>query len=910
MKKFHSIYIKSILKIYLIIVIPFLLLSISFYSYLSEIEIEKAKEIIIGEQKQRAAVINYIMQDIFNELNENLYVIRNSNETNNYLNQENQKNFLEAEQLLLRIANNKKSFDQIRFINRNGKEVIRVNNGSEGAYLVPQNELQDKSDRYYYEITSKLNEGEIFISDMDLNKENGEVEVPYKPMIRIAAPLYSSNHTYRGILIVNYLGDDLLSVFHEQFKNSEYSFIEPAFLNKDGYYLFDLKKDKTFGFMFQDKVDSTLAVEQPKLWNQIKQKENGYYQKDNNIVFFMKVNPLAQIKSTENIELSWYIVSSFNLESLPIVRENIIFGMKFRDILMIAGICILMFIIVLIYYISVRDKEQLNITNRIADNINDAVIITDRSTRIIYANYAFEKITGYKTEEVLGLKTNYFKSNKQSPKFYKEMWNNIIQNGHWQGELWDKKKDGMLYPKKLNIYAIYNKSNQTIEKYIGIFSDLTKRKEEQEYVNKLQDYNITTNLPNENLFLRLLDNNIRDNKKNLKVVYFSIQNYNSIVLNIKEEDPSIIHKLINRISAMLTGDDFIAQITKNNFVIGLSSIINQTEMDEFIETFFEKSREAIHFNQKEIYLDIKAGISKYPLHGTTSHELMRNAYFALENAIEEKEKKYLYYDFSLKEKMEEEIELRSFLIKAISNNELEVVYQPQVNIVTERVTGAEALLRWENHQLGKISPNIFIPLAEKTGQIIEIGYWVIERVFQDYQLIKYKLSNDFRVSINISALQFKDPELLKKMQQLAEKYEVDFKNIEIEITESILMTNINSINDNLKKFKALGVTIAIDDFGTGFSSLSYLKNLHVDKLKIDRSFIKEYPENDNGEIAQVITNIASKLKLDIITEGAETKEQIEYLKSIGCNYVQGYYYSPPLERENFYQYLMKKNTKD
>jgi EAL domain-containing protein (putative c-di-GMP-specific phosphodiesterase class I) len=198
---------------------------------------------------------------------------------------------------------------------------------------------------------------------------------------------------------------------------------------------------------------------------------------------------------------------------------------------------------------------------------------------------------------------------------------------------------------------------------------------------------------------------------------------------------------------------------------------------------------------------------------------------------------------------------------------------------------------------------VFITLAEKTGQIIEIGYWLIERIFKDYSSIREKISEDFRISINISPLQFKDEKLIYKFKEYGEKYNVDFRNFEIEVTESIFMTDINDVNDKLNEFKKLGMTVAIDDFGTGFSSLSYLKKLSVDKLKIDRSFIKDYPQNDNGEIAEVITNMAKKLKLKVITEGAETEEQINYLQSIGCNLIQGFYYSKPLDKDDFYKYL-------
>jgi EAL domain-containing protein (putative c-di-GMP-specific phosphodiesterase class I) len=255
--------------------------------------------------------------------------------------------------------------------------------------------------------------------------------------------------------------------------------------------------------------------------------------------------------------------------------------------------------------------------------------------------------------------------------------------------------------------------------------------------------------------------------------------------------------------------------------------------------------------------------------------------------------------------MENEIKMEMLLRRAVENDELSIHYQPQVDINKGITVGAEALLRWNNKELGNVSPVVFIPLAEKTGVIIEIGYWIIENVFKDYLLIREKVSRDFRISINISPIQFRDEALIEKIKEFGEKYQVDFSNFEIEITESTFITDVNDINNKFYKFKELGLTIAVDDFGTGFSSLSYLRKLNIDKLKIDRSFIKDYPQNDNGEIAELITNISNKLNLKVITEGAETEEQINHLKSIGCNLVQGYYYSKPLPKEEFYKFLDK-----
>ena len=896
--------IKIIIKTYLIIIIPTIFVFILFYSFISKTEIEKTKEIIMEEQKQRANTINYIVDDVFKEIEEDILLVENSNEVYDYINNPEEDNLYSAEQLFLRFTNSKKSFDQIRFIDSSGNEVIRVNNDKEQSYLTPINELQNKKDRYYYEEASKLKAGEFFVSDMDLNVENGQIEVPHKPMIRIATPLYSDDNKYQGILIVNYLGDNALSVFNKQFNESEYSFIEPYIVNKDGYYIYNRDNEKTFGFMFKDKENNNICREKPELWDKISINHSGYFESDGEVDFFMKLNPLEKIVQGDPDDYYWVIVSKFKLEDLPIVNQSIIFGMKSLDIIILISISLLILIALIINYYSKKDKEELDITSRIAEDANDAIIITDKNTNITYVNKSFERVTGYKKTEILGLKTNYFKSGKQSKEFYGKMWKDINDKGHWEGELWDKKKDGVLYPKKLHIIAIQKKYGGGIDKYIGIFTDLTKIREEQRNVSKLKNYNIETDLPNERLLKKLIEKSIKNNENRFGIVSFSVVNYNNLRLNNNDQNKYYINSLISDIEKIIKKEDFIAQIGKNIFIIGLYSYNNKEHMDAFMEKLFMKNDKITDSNNDKVFFNIKAGISVYPYDGSTPNELINNSNIALETAIKKNDKKYVYYNPSLKESIEKEMQMNALLRNAISNNELEVYYQPQVQIDTGIMTGAEALLRWKNSELGNVSPVQFVALAEKTGQIIEIGYWLIERIFKDYVDMKDDIDHNFRISINVSPVQFEDKDLLFKFKELANKYDVNLKNFEIEITESVFINDIDDVNEELKKFKELGMTIAIDDFGTGFSSLSYLKNLSVDKLKIDRIFIKDYPDKDDARIAKVVVNMANELKLKVITEGAETREQIEYLKSIGCNLIQGYYYSKPLTKKDFYVYLL------
>lgn len=900
---------KSVLKTYLLIIIPFMGIAFFMYNYLYNTEIDKTKQIIIEEQKQKTTIINYVIEDVFAKMHEELLVAKNSNEMADYLNDPTKENLEEVEKLFVRLTLSIKSFDQMRLINNSGQEIIRINNSEEGLEMVEKDLLQDKSDRYYYIETSQLSEGEIYVSNMDLNVENGEIEQPYKPMIRMATPLYTNDNVYQGILIINYLGQNILDVFTEYFQGDDdkENLIQPFLINDQGCYLYHNDQDKTFGFMFDNKASMNLQQENPGLWEDILLKHNGVFEENNVVNYYMSLNPLAKIDTTANTHYHWFIISTFDLKYLPSIQDNIIFGMKKIDILTIIGIDILILLVVMINYYSRKNKEQLNITTKIAENTNDAVIITDDKTRIIYANAAFEKATQYKPEEVIGLKPSFFKSNKQSKNFYKEMWDDITHNGYWHGELWDRKKDGLLYPKKLSIYKTKDQfSKQT--RYIGIFSDMSGIKERDNHLEKLKNYNFDTNLPNENLMIRLINNSIEYNSK-LYIVYFTIENYNQLMLETKESN-KFVKLLTDRIKLNIKQEDFIAQVTKSDFVMGVSSVDSTQQFKTFIQAFIDKDKQAVMYNNKEMYFDLKAGVSIYPDDADDANNLITNAYLALEHVLNTKEKKYEYYQPFFKEVIQKELEIKRLLRKAIQNREFEVYYQPQIRIKDQKMVGAEALIRWNSKELGFVSPSVFIPLTENTGQIIDIGYWLIEQVILDYKKIKQHVDEEFRVSINISPVQFRDEKLIEQFIKLIDQYNVNPKKFEIELTEGVFVKDFNFVNDKLNQFKKLGMTIAIDDFGTGFSSLSYLKELNIDKLKIDRSFIKDYPNTDNGVMAQIITNMANKLGFKVITEGAETVEQIKYLESIGCPLIQGYYYSQPLSMKQFTAYVLAATSQE
>lgn len=357
---------------------------------------------------------------------------------------------------------------------------------------------------------------------------------------------------------------------------------------------------------------------------------------------------------------------------------------------------------------------------------------------------------------------------------------------------------------------------------------------------------------------------------------------------------------------MINKEDFVAQTGRNIFtvIVGVQHLKVSSEV--FIESIHKKLSKIITVNGRDLFFKTRIGVSFWPQDTDDLKKLLLNSIIALDWALSRQASDIAYFSPNMIYELNQENEIEGYLRKAIDKNELFMVYQPQINLVSNQVVGMEALIRWDNEKLGAVPPLVFIPIAEKTSLIVEIGYWIIDRVCKD--LSKMNESNldvmkRTRCAINLSAIQLQEGLFLEKLLQILDNNGIEPKQIEIEITESLLMSNeIRSIKI-LTELRKAGFTVAIDDFGTGYSSLSYLNTLPIDKIKIDRSFIKNYPEDDDGKLARILVNMAKSLGINVLAEGAETEEQIAFLREIGCEHIQGYYFSEPLDKSEFMNYL-------
>jgi len=896
----------NILKIFLATIIPVSIGIFLLVDYISEVEIDTAKRLVVSEQKQKIDTLEYIIKSKIESNINDLMVIKDSQEMHEYKVEESKENEKELAELFVRIAKNKSEFDQIRIIDNDGNEVIRVNNRIlKEPYILENSNLQDKQGRYYFKHAESLTEGQVYISPLDLNKEGGEVQRPYKPTIRFATPILAENGELEHILVINYLAQYILDVYQEYVGNQE--FVDTAIVNNDGYYLSGDYR-QTFGFEIPGNEDKTLRVENPKLWEKIKTGKSfeDYFTIDgvNYCVAEITFTDIENVISPDN---DYYIISCFENKYLPLLRTKSLINSDNMLVYLISIMFIGLLIISVLYYYFTKNKENYNTVQMVADNSNDAVFVTDNRYVITYANKTLEELAGYSKEDLIGENIEIFKTKRHEQDFYRKIHRTVGEKGTWNGKIWNKRKDGMIFASELTLIGEKGSKGSKIKSYIGILNDFGDHEKLINGKETLLNFDRQIFSEREYYLEELIQGTINE-KDSFSIVYLYVKNNNILEITYsKKEYNEIITKLNENIKAIIGPENFLSKMSNSEYIFELREIYEKRDIGIFMKEFFYKLSKPTIYKNKEIFFDVKCGVAIYPENGPRGRDLITNAKIAF-HVLQDENYDYQIYHHTLRDKLVYENKIDVNIKEAVRNQELVVFYQPQVDSITGRVIGGEALLRWNNEELGLVPPHLFIPVAEKNGSIIEIGNFVIQEVFKLLKSMEKHCGKNIPISVNISPEQFKYKGLIENFKYLNKKYDVDFKNIKIEITEGMLIGSKVMINKKLKEFKSLGIDIAIDDFGTGFSSLSYLKDLKVDELKIDREFIKNIPEKDDGSIAKAITNMGKTLNKRVIAEGVETMEQINFLKVIGCYKIQGYFYSKPLEKSEFINYVCEKNN--
>jgi len=553
---------------------------------------------------------------------------------------------------------------------------------------------------------------------------------------------------------------------------------------------------------------------------------------------------------------------------------------------------------------SVRNHEELRLAATVLKNIREGLMISDaQANKVIAINPAFTEITGYTQAEALQGTTRMLRSGRHDPAFYQAMWASIKRSGHWQGEIWNRRKNGEIFPAWLTISTVRDESGE-ISNYVAVLSDISKIKQSEAQLEHLAHYDPLTNLPNRLLLNSRLEHAIqraRRNNTKVAVLFIDLDRFKHVNDSLGHPvGDELLQAVARRLSGRIRSEDTLARLGGDEFVVLLESIAKPGECGLVAQMIISLMQPPFRLSdEREIFIGASVGISIYPDNGAHAIDLLRNADTAMSQAKIQGRNTYRFYMESLTRAANARLTLESKLRHALDSEEFLVHFQPQVSMSNERILGVEALVRWQDPQEGLIQPDRFIPLAEETRLIVPLGAWVLRQSCRQMRIWRDAGLPPMTIAVNLSIQQFAQRDLAVQVADILEAFDLPASCLELELTESMIMQNDAHGIDILNELQELGVGLAIDDFGTGYSSLAYLKRLPIDTLKIDKSFVDGIPNDRNdAEIATTIIAMAHNLKLSVLAEGVETPEQRIFLRDSGCDSYQGYLFSRPVPAES------------
>lgn len=555
-------------------------------------------------------------------------------------------------------------------------------------------------------------------------------------------------------------------------------------------------------------------------------------------------------------------------------------------------------------------EDQLVVASTVFENSVEGVIITDPNGIILYVNQAFSEITGYEQPEVIGRNPKFLKSGRHGHDFYRDMWASLMSTGKWKGELWNRRKNGAIYPEYSTVSAVYNNKNE-INNFVAVFSDISQQKEQEKDLLRMAYHDPLTDLPNRSRLADQIEQEIIHAKRHegkFATVFIDVDHFKHVNDSyghlIGDE---VLCEVANRLKRVVREEDTISRIGGDEFVILLPGIRDVNAMTSIVQKLMSIFDFSFELNGAEAFrLTGSMGIALYPDDGNDSDVLLSNADAAMYRAKKTRNN-FAFYTEALTKESESHLRLQVAMHDALEQGGFHLVYQPQIDMTTRKLTGFESLLRWNHPKLGFVSPMEFIPLAEKTGLIHEVGLWVLRRACQQgvvWRDAGYKFG---RIAVNVSGHQLQDEGFVRDVLEVLRQTGLEPKYLELEVTEGFMLNNADVAIASLNRLRKEGIDISMDDFGTGYSSLSYLQQLPLNKLKIDRSFVMNLPNNTHDiAIADAIIALGNALSLKVVAEGVETEEQAQFLVHRGCSQAQGYLFSRPQLAEDLTPLLEKQ----
>ncbi len=569
----------------------------------------------------------------------------------------------------------------------------------------------------------------------------------------------------------------------------------------------------------------------------------------------------------------------------------------------VGGICI-------VQDISERRKaeEELQLAALVYRNSGEAMMVTDAENRIIAINPAFTSVTGYEEHEVLGQPPSMLASGRHDPLFYQRMWHALDTLGTWQGEIWNRRKNGDIYAEWLTINTIYHDYGPVYRR-VALFSDITEKKKSEELIWQQANYDALTGLPNRRMVHDRLDLEIRKShreEKPLALMFIDLDRFKEVNDTLGHEiGDELLKDVAQRMAACVRESDTVGRLGGDEFTVIMGELEDVASVERVATQILESLSSPFQLGNDKAYISASIGITLYPDDAMDISTLLKNADQAMYAAKHEGRNRFHYYTPTMQEAADSRMRLTTDLRLALQEQQFRVYYQPIVDLTTGEIRKAEALVRWQHPAMGLVSPASFIPIAEESGLIHDIGDWVFRQAAAQVARLRDTHHSDFQISVNKSPVQFRaDPRNRPSWFSYLEEIGLPGKSVVIEITENLLMEAREEISGQLMAFRESGVQVALDDFGTGYSSLSYLKKFHIDYLKIDQSFVRTLePDSSDLALCEAMVEMAHKLGIKVIAEGVETQLQYDLLRQIGCDYGQGYLWSRPVPAGDFEKLL-------
>jgi diguanylate cyclase (GGDEF)-like protein/PAS domain S-box-containing protein len=546
-------------------------------------------------------------------------------------------------------------------------------------------------------------------------------------------------------------------------------------------------------------------------------------------------------------------------------------------------------------------EEDLRIA-AVAFNTQEAIIVTDKFANIIKVNQAFENITGYSESEVLGKNPRILSSGMHKPAFYKQMWESINTSGRWSGEVWDRRKDVGVYPKWLTITAVRHQGEVT--HYVAVFVDITERKKAEEEIRNLAFFDPLTHMPNRRMLLDHLRLALGQSARSMNqgaLMFLDIDHFK--VLNDTkghEFGDRLLVEVARRIGVCLRDIDSVARFGGDEFVVlleGLSQSRDEAAIQagQVAEKIRKELAQPYHLEDMVHQSSSSIGVVLFQGAETPMDELLKQADLAMYQAKSSGRNKVSFFESTMQSALESRTSLENALRHALPRGELELYFQLQTNNA-RKLLGAEVLLRWNSAELGAVSPVLFIPVAEQSRLILPIGHWVLESACKQLKIWeRHPLLGAMHLAVNVSPVQFHQEDFVDQVKAVLAATGANPCRLELELTENLVLEDINEATSKMIELRAIGVRFSMDDFGTGYSSLQYIKRLPIDQLKIDRSFVRDIlTDPGDAVMVQTISDLARNFGFDVIAEGVETEDQLPSLTNLGCSTFQGYLFSKPI----------------